>query len=139
MKKEIGTIIVQKDARGVVLRLRTKNIAAGLVMHPLFGVRSVHFGTRLRGHDISKGQGYGWDGKDYIRARKQGDDWVMRVPIRDNDAKRLERRFVKGNAYIRTKHHEIIYFDLRKWRFDPVRAGRTKGLIEIDVQDIPPR
>jgi hypothetical protein len=137
MPKSIGTIILRRDTRGVVLTLRSQKIESGLMLKSSFGIRSVHFGTRKRGYDISKGQGYGWDGRDYIRATRHGSDWRMRVPVRDDDPERKDRRFVKGNAYIRTHHNEIIYLDLRKWRFDPGAAGKRKGLIEIDIEDIP--
>ena len=139
--KKIGTIKLRRLQNKVILTVTAKQLVAGLVTKFGFGIRSVHFGTKLRGYDIKKGQGYGWDGRDRIRAIKRGDQWKMTIPVRDNDSKNRSRRFIKGNVYIRTNHNEISYFDLRKWKSDPKGAIKSDGfggyIIEMDLKDIP--
>jgi hypothetical protein len=136
----IGTVTLRRHGKRVLLTVRVRDMAAGLMSRPLFGIRSLHFGTKLRGQDILKGQGYGWDGTDHIRARQNGKAWSMTVPVRDNDPKVPARRFVRGNCYIRTIHNEIYYFDLRKWGADPRKAIVREGngaILDIDFEKIP--
>ncbi len=137
----VGTIKLRRKGGRVILTVLTRNLVSGLERRPGFGVRSVHFGTKLRGYDIRKGQGYGWDGHDYVRAKRTRGGWQMAVPVRDNDPDGKKRRFVKGNCYIRTRHNEIIYLDLRKWACDPRSAIMSDShggrIIEIDLGRIP--
>ncbi|TAL19659.1 hypothetical protein EPN90_02630 [Patescibacteria group bacterium] len=137
--KKAGALQLRRKSGKVILTVFCKNLAAGLGVKPGFGLRTLHFGTKLRGYNIQKGQGYGWDGRDYIRAKRKGKNfWVMTIPIRDNDRRRSARRFIKGNCYIRTHHNEIYYFDLSKWVIDPSKANvsdRHGGrIIEIDFE-----
>jgi len=140
--KKVGTIQLRREKNRVALVVRSKNLAAGLVLKPGFKIRSLHFGTKLSGYNILKGQGYGWDGRDYIRAKKiKAGVWKMAVPVRGNDPRGKARRFVRGNCYIRTVHNEIYYFDLRKWKVDPLKAfvsdGHGGGILDIDLAAIP--
>ena len=138
--KKAGTIKLRREGKKISLTISSKDLITGLEMKPGFGIRSVHFGTKLRGYDIKKGQGYGWDGRDYIRAIKKADQWQMIIPVRDNDPKNRSRRFVKGNVYIRTSHNEIIYFDLRKWKPNPKGAIKSDGhggyILEMEIEEI---
>lgn len=141
MKKKAGVWQLRRQGSRVVLTIRTTNVVAGLGQKPQFGVRSVHFGTRLRGYNIKKGQGWGWDGRDYITAKRIRGGWRMTVPIRNNDPKKPKRRFIRGNCYVRTHHNEIIYFDPRSWTSDPESAMRGDGhggfIFESNLEDIP--
>ncbi len=138
--KYCGTINLKRIGNRVVLTVGASDLSKGLVLKPLFKIRSLHFGTKLKGMEIKKGEGYGWDGKDIVRAKKVGKRWIMTVPVRDNDPKDRKRRFVRGNCYLRTIHNEIYYFDLRKWRVSPRKALSIEGagaILDMDFEDIP--
>ncbi len=134
--RHIGTIKLWKKGKKILLKISSRNVNAGLMLPSQFGIRSMHFGTKLRGMDIRKGEGYGWDGYDHVRAKKQGSNWVMPIPVRDNDPKEKGRLFIRGNCYIRSRHSEIHYFDLKKWEIEP-SAAKKSGIIDIDLDMIP--
>jgi hypothetical protein len=135
-----GKIILERVGMRVRMTVASNDLAKGLVIAPLFKIRSLHFGTKLRGMDIKKGEGYGWDGHDMVRAKRTGRVWTMYFPVRDNDHKNPKRLFIRGNCYIWTIHNEIYYFDLRKWRCEPAAALKREGkgmTLDIDLDDIP--
>jgi hypothetical protein len=135
-----GKLILKRIGKLVRLTVESADLAKGLVTTPLFKVRSLHFGTKLRGMDIAKGEGYGWDGRDLIRAKRAGRVWTMYLPIRDNDRKKSRRLFIRGNCYIRTIHNEIYYFDLAKWHCDPEPALKRekRGMtLDVDLENVP--
>ena len=134
-------IDIQKRGDEILMIVRSKSLEEGLMLQPAFPIRSLHFGTRVGDQDISKCEGYGWDGIDHITAEKLSDtEWQLNISIRVNDPNNPDRRFIKGNCYIRTKHNEIYYFDLRKWEVNPSTALVTHSdnnlSLQIDVDAI---
>lgn len=73
---------------------------------------------------------------DHFKAVSTG-PITFEVPVREEEG----REFVKFNCYVRTKHNEIIYFDLAKWESDPEEAIKDDGhgglTVMIDLDKIP--
>lgn len=107
-------------------------VAAGLMIRPLYPVRSVHWG--------SAATGWGWQGKDAVTAEVTSNpaEFVLTGlhPTMMGD--------IRGTPYIRTVHDELIYFDLDMWEVDPPEArqrteagGNHSSILELPLLALP--